>query len=121
MQIDQVTKSEHPKLLEIWEASVRATHHILAEADLQALKPLILQQYFDAVDLRCAKNAQGDILGFCGVPEGSPQTSLTYQSLSTLTDFQSQIPAQARICRIAANICSPVIEKRASRQSRWPT
>jgi hypothetical protein len=55
------------------------------------------------------------------MPEGSQQTTIPYQSLSALTDFQSQISAHARICRIAANICSSVIEKRESRQSRWPT
>ena len=51
-----VERSDHLKLLEIWEASVRTTHDFLAEDDLQELKPLILEQYFDAVDLRCAKN-----------------------------------------------------------------
>ncbi|MDC0663679.1 hypothetical protein [Marinobacter sp. SS21] len=46
MNIDVVEKADHLKLLEIWEASVRATHDFLAEEDLQALKPLILEQYF---------------------------------------------------------------------------
>lgn len=69
MKIESVEKADHIKLIEIWEASVRATHDFLAEADLQELKPLILQQYFDAVDLRCAKNIHGEIQGFCGVHE----------------------------------------------------
>jgi len=67
MKIENVEKVDHLKLLEIWEASVRATHDFLKEEDLQELKPLILEQYFDAVDLRCAKNSQGELLGFCGV------------------------------------------------------
>ncbi|MBY0419767.1 MAG: GNAT family N-acetyltransferase, partial [Pararheinheimera sp.] len=71
MTIENVEKSDHIKLLEIWEASVRATHDFLKEEDLQELKPLILEQYFDAVDLRCAKNSQGEILGFCGVHDGA--------------------------------------------------
>ncbi len=71
MYIEKVTKADHLQLIDVWETSVRATHHFLAEADLQALKPLILAQYFDAVDLRCAKNAQGEILGFCGVHDGN--------------------------------------------------
>lgn len=71
MNIETVKKAEYLKLIEIWESSVRATHDFLAEADLQALKPLILEQYFDAVDLRCAKNAQGEIQGFCGVHDGN--------------------------------------------------
>mgnify|MGYP005823797765 CR=1 FL=1 len=70
MNIETVQKSEYPKLLAVWEASVRATHDFLAEDDLQELKPLILEQYFDAVDLRCAKDAHGEIQGFCGVHDG---------------------------------------------------
>lgn len=73
MNIDAARKADHPKLIEIWEASVRATHDFLAEEDLLELKPLILEQYFDAVDLQCAKNNDGEILGFCGVSDGSIQ------------------------------------------------
>ena len=71
MIIEVVEKADHLKLIEIWESSVRATHDFLVEADLQELKPLILEQYFDAVDLRCAKNGNGEILGFCGVHDGA--------------------------------------------------
>ena len=71
MKIETVEKADHLKLLEIWEASVRATHDFLAEEDLQELKPLILEQYFNAVDLRCAKNGHGEIQGFCGVHDGN--------------------------------------------------
>lgn len=71
MDIETVAKADHPRLLEIWEGSVRATHNFLAEEDLQELKILILEQYFDAVDLRCAKNSKGEILGFCGVHDGN--------------------------------------------------
>lgn len=67
MNIETVEKADHLKLLEIWERSVRATHDFLAEEDFQELKPLILEQYFDAVDLRCAKNSNGEILGFFGI------------------------------------------------------
>ncbi len=71
MNIDIVVKADHLKLIEIWESSVRATHDFLAEEDLQELKPLILQHYFDSVALRCAKNTQGEIQGFCGVHDGN--------------------------------------------------
>ena len=71
MNIDTVGKADYLRLIEIWEESVRATHDFLSEDDLQELKPLILEQYFDAVDLRCAKSANGEILGFCGVSNGN--------------------------------------------------
>lgn len=71
MQIEPATKADHPVLLEVWEASVRATHDFLAEGDLLALKPLILEQYFDAVDLTTVRNDAGNIVGFCGVSDGN--------------------------------------------------
>ncbi len=71
MQIVMAKKADHLRLLEIWEASVRASHDFLAEEDLQQLKPLILDQYFDAVELKCAVSPSGDILGFCGVLQGN--------------------------------------------------
>lgn len=71
MNIEIVEKADHLKLIEVWEASLRATHDFLSEEDLQELKPLILDQYFDAVDLRCAKNGNGEIQGFCGVHDGN--------------------------------------------------
>lgn len=71
MNIQPAQKSDHPVLIEIWEQSVQATHDFLAEEDLIALKPLILDQYFDAVELSVAKNEEGEILGFCGVSAGN--------------------------------------------------
>lgn len=71
MNIESASKAEHQKLIEIWEASVRATHDFLSEEYLQQLKPLILEQYFDAVNLNCAKTGTGEIVGFCGVHDGN--------------------------------------------------
>ncbi len=70
MNIAAAKKSDQQQLLDIWESSVRATHDFLAEEDLIQLKPLIFEQYFNAVDLTCVKNNQGKILGFCGVHDG---------------------------------------------------
>lgn len=70
MNIEVVEKADYPTLIKVWEASVRATHDFLAEDDLQELKPLILEQSFDAVDLRCVKSNDGEILGFSGVHDG---------------------------------------------------
>ncbi len=69
MKIEPVNETDYPKLLEIWEASVRATHDFLNEKDIEFLRPLILKQYFYAVELRYAKDNRGRILGFCGVAD----------------------------------------------------
>jgi putative acetyltransferase len=71
MFISEVSKADYPVLIQLWEASVRATHDFLTETDISELKPLILQQYFDAVALHCVKNAEGTILGFSGVADGN--------------------------------------------------
>ena len=55
----------------MWETSVRATHTFLTEDDIQFFKPLILNDFLDAVNLRCVKNDEGRILGFVGVAGGN--------------------------------------------------
>lgn len=69
MQIDTTTKAEYLELIEIWESSVRATHDFLSYENISSLKPLILEHYFDAVDLRIAKNNSNKITGFIGVAD----------------------------------------------------
>ncbi|UII20492.1 GNAT family N-acetyltransferase [Fulvivirga ligni] len=67
--IDHISKEEYPEVVEVWEASVRATHDFLAEADIQYFKPLILNTYLDAVELRCVRNEVGKIVAFSGVAD----------------------------------------------------
>ena len=67
--IEPISKSEYVEVIEVWEASVRATHHFLNEEDIAHFKPLILNHYLDAVELRCVRNADGTMLGFAGVAD----------------------------------------------------
>lgn len=67
--IDSIRKNEYPAVVELWEASVRATHHFLKEEDILYFKPLILNHYLDAVQLSCIRDNTGVILGFQGVAE----------------------------------------------------
>ncbi len=71
MKIEQADAGDYQALIALWEASVRATHHFLQEADITTLKPLILEHYFAAVDLVCARGEEGEIAGFCGVHDGN--------------------------------------------------
>ncbi|MGU5769057.1 GNAT family N-acetyltransferase [Aeromonas sp. YN13HZO-058] len=70
MQIAHANGDDYQTLIDLWEASVRATHHFLPEAEILALRPLILEHYFDAVTLHCARTEEGLIAGFSGVHEG---------------------------------------------------
>lgn len=68
-RIEKVEQSEYTEIVDLWEASVRATHHFLKEADIAYFKPLILNVYLDAVELSCVKNENKDIIAFMGVAE----------------------------------------------------
>jgi putative acetyltransferase len=58
------------RLLEVWEAAVRATHDFIEEHDIQLLKPLLIEQYFPQVQLSCIRGEDGKITGFLGYAEG---------------------------------------------------
>lgn len=56
---------DFPILIDIWEKSVRATHHFLPEEEINNLKPLILNEYFHHVLLhKYVQNEQ--VVGFIG-------------------------------------------------------
>ncbi|HCM74822.1 MAG TPA: GNAT family N-acetyltransferase [Cytophagales bacterium] len=67
--IQPADPKDYPELVDIWEASVRKTHHFLKESDLLYFKPLILNEYFYAVDLHCLKDQEA-IVGFLGTKDG---------------------------------------------------
>ena len=68
-RIDKINKTEYQEVINVWESSVRATHHFLKEEDIQYFKPLILNTYLDAVELRCIRNNENRMVGFLGVAE----------------------------------------------------
>ena len=70
-KIDNVSSSEYQAIVDVWEASVRATHHFLQEEDIAFYKPLILNEYLKAVELRCVRDQENRILGFLGVAAGT--------------------------------------------------
>ena len=70
IQIESATKNDFDEIVEVWEASVRATHHFLAESDIEFFKPLIRNEFLKTVDLYCIRNNKQKIQGFLGVTEG---------------------------------------------------
>ena len=68
-QIDQIDEKEYPEVVELWEASVRATHFFLKEEDILYFKPLILNEYLKSVQLKCVRDDNKKILGFIGTAE----------------------------------------------------
>lgn len=68
--IETPSATDLPRLLEVWEAAIRATHDFLEEHDIQLLKPLLIGQYFPQVQLSCIRGEDGNISGFLGYAEG---------------------------------------------------
>lgn len=70
-KIDRIDPSEYVDVVTLWEISVRETHDFLKEEDISFFKPLILNNYLNAVELRCIRGESGEIYGFSGVSEGN--------------------------------------------------
>lgn len=62
--------SDYSELVQVWEDSVRATHHFLPEGYIVLLRDHVLHRYLDAVMLVCCKDRQR-ICGFAGSPTGA--------------------------------------------------
>ena len=72
MNIYQAAEEHHPEIINIWEASVRATHHFLTEADIARYKELIKNDYINRVSLYCTRH-HDRITGFIGLRDGMVQ------------------------------------------------
>lgn len=68
--LDPAQPADHAAMLTVWEASVRATHHFVSEADIQLFRPLVKQAFTHTIALVCARDANQNVLGFVGVAEG---------------------------------------------------
>ena len=69
MLIEPAVPADFPEIIEVWEASVRATHHFLKEEDIVYFKPLILNEYLYMVKLFFTRDANGKIIGFLGTAD----------------------------------------------------
>ncbi|MGF1722975.1 GNAT family N-acetyltransferase [Vibrio kyushuensis] len=67
MIVENVLPEHYAEMLNVWESSVRATHDFISEEDIEFFKPIIIEQAFPAVTLRCVKNESGSIQGFVGI------------------------------------------------------
>lgn len=70
MTIREVSTAEFPFLLDLWDASVRATHHFLEPAYIDELRPRLLNEWLPAVTLRAHVDERNVIRGFVGVYDG---------------------------------------------------
>lgn len=69
--IHAVQPADYDEIIQVWEASVRTTHHFLKEEDLLFYKKAIREEYLPSggLQLFCLKNDAGTITGFMGLSE----------------------------------------------------
>ncbi|PHM69849.1 acetyltransferase [Xenorhabdus kozodoii] len=64
MQIQQATNADFSALIQIWEASVLATHDFLPKMMIEVLRPQILNDYLPNLTVYKAVDEQNNIVGF---------------------------------------------------------
>lgn len=57
--VHRVRPEEGDRLVKVWEATVRATHHFLSESDIQFFKPLVQDGLLVLADLFCVRDSAG--------------------------------------------------------------
>ena len=62
-----VSPEDFQRVVDVWEASVRATHHFVTEADIQVFKPLVREGLPHVAELACVRDGEGEVIGFIGV------------------------------------------------------
>lgn len=70
MPIDKVLAADLPRLFEVWEAAVRATHDFLSEAAIATLVPLVRDLLSTFAPLYCLRDSAGAPYAFIGVAHG---------------------------------------------------
>lgn len=69
LHIEPATPADHTELAACWEASVRATHHFVAEKDLRVIGARLTSDYFPHVALYLLRRADGHIAAFAGIAD----------------------------------------------------
>ncbi len=68
--ISTVHPTDYSSLVEVWEASVRATHHFVTEQDIQVFRPIV-RDALQHLNLGCVRVKDGSIAGFIAVSDGN--------------------------------------------------
>jgi|GEM_PF-458374 len=66
-EIVLVHASDIGRLVEIWKAAVRSTHHFLKEQDIQFFLPMVRDEFIPSLEVYCIRNRDGKIMGFIGL------------------------------------------------------
>lgn len=70
VRVSGVDGAEYGRALEVWEASVRATHGFVSEADIEIFRPLVLGGFGEIEHLAGLRDDDDRLVGFVGVEAG---------------------------------------------------
>jgi putative acetyltransferase len=65
--ITLATESDRPRLMQVWEASVRATHQFLSEQDLLVIIPAAREELARIAPIHCLRDPAGSVYAFIAV------------------------------------------------------
>lgn len=65
-RIFAILPDEYPRVVEVWEASVRATHDFVTEADITAFRPIVRDALPRLEVLVGVRSDDGEVAGFLG-------------------------------------------------------
>jgi len=66
-EFSPVRDADFARVVEVWEASVRATHHFVTEADILVFRPLVWDGLRNVEHLLAVRDGAGRVVGFIGV------------------------------------------------------
>lgn len=66
-EIFPVDVEDFPRIVDVWEASVRATHHFVSDEDIQIFRPLVQHGLPHIAGLACLRDSMGLVAGFVAV------------------------------------------------------
>lgn len=66
-QIDVVREDDRERLVQVWEAAVRATHDFLTEGDILFFRQFVRDGLIGQLELACVRDQDGELLAFLGV------------------------------------------------------
>lgn len=67
--VSPLRAEEVDQAVDVWEASVRATHHFVTEADIDVFRPLV-RQGLPQLTCLCVRDSAGAVAGFIAVEGG---------------------------------------------------
>jgi putative acetyltransferase len=67
--ISLARSSDVERMLAVWEASVRATHHFLEESDIRSFLPQVREELTNFSPIHCLRQADRRVCAFIGVAD----------------------------------------------------